>query len=559
MQVEKILSRMTIEEKVGQLFTVFFNGSAYSGALDRTIRELHIGGIIIFNHNIGSPEDVAIMINKAQAAATNSGAKIPLIVAVDHEGEPVNRFGNKLTQFPGNMAIAAAGSPENAKAVARSMAEELKLLGINMNMAPVMDVNSNPDNPIIGRRSFGSNPNIVAQFGTAMIKEFQANGIIPAAKHFPGHGDTCVDSHRTLPMIIHDRGHLNSVEFLPFRSAVSAGTDAIMTAHVVFPAIDSNYDLPATLSGRVLTDLLRGELGFQGLIVTDSLGMGAVKQRYGIADASARAFQAGADLLLFGNDPGQTPEEQYPAYQNLLAFVRKGIISQERLDISVRRILLTKTKRDILDWQPASIPDIKSKILTQEHLLLAGSIAEQSVTLLKNDRQLLPIKKGQRILLVYPGSWAGFESVFREYGKRIDAVPVSADPNRQEIAYVLESAVKADIIVVATDTVREHPGQVSLVESLQNLPLIVIALQSPYDFLAFPDISTCMAIYGNAPASIRAVAKVAFGHLRPSGKLPIELPGLFPEGYGLRDFRINELLHNKPYFRRDVPPGCFYN
>lgn len=531
--VEGILSRMTVEEKIGQLFTVFFNGSAYSEALDFTIRRLHVGGIIIFGHNISSPEGVATMVNAAQTAAADSGAKIPLIVAVDHEGEPVNRFGNKLSQFPGNMAIAATGSPENAKAVARAMAKELKSMGINMNMAPVMDINSNPDNPIIGKRSFGSNPIVVAQFGATIIKEFQANDIIPAAKHFPGHGDTSGDSHSTLPTVVHNRSHLNDVEFLPFRSAIDAGTDAIMTAHVVFPAIDPDYDLPATLSERVLTDLLRGELGFQGLIVTDSLGMGAVKQRFGIADASARAFQAGADLLLFGNDPGHTPAEQYPAYQNLLTLVKKGIISRERLDASVRRILLTKAKRGILGWQPASIPDIKSKILTPEHLVLARSIGEQSVTLLKNERQLLPIKKGQKVLLVYPGSGTRLESVFREYGKSIDAIPVRDDPNGQEIAYVLTLAVKADVIVVATDTVRKYPGQASLVKSLQHLPLVVIALESPYDLLAFPYVAAFMAIYGNTPASVHAAAKVAFGQLRPSGKLPIALPGLFPEGHGL--------------------------
>lgn len=535
-RVEEILSRMTIEEKVGQLFTVFFNGSAYSEALDRTIRELHIGGIIIFSHNIGSLEDVSTMVNAAQGTATNNGANIPLIVAVDHEGESVNRFGNRLTQFPSNMAIAATGSHENAKVAARAMAEELKVLGINMNLAPVMDVNSNPDNPIIGKRSFGSNPNIVARFGTTMIEEFQTNDIITAAKHFPGHGDTCIDSHIALPIVTHDQSHLDNIDFLPFRRAIDADVDAIMTAHMIFPAIDPDFDLPATLSKKVLTDLLRDELGFKRLIVTDSLGMGAVKQEFGITSASAMAFQAGADMLLFGNDPGQTPEEQYPSYRNMLALVRNGAISHERLDASVQRILMVKAKRGILDWQPVPPSKIKSTILIPAHLSIAKQIAEQSVTLLKNGHRLLPLKKDQKILLVYPYYESELELIFCEYGRRINAMPVSVDPSTQEIAKVLELGMEADVTVVATDTARNHPGQVELVKSLQNLPVVVITLQSPYDLLKFPDISTCITIYGDTSVSIRAAAKVAFGQLRPSGKLPIELPGLFPEGYGLSDF-----------------------
>lgn len=535
-RVEEILSSMTIEEKVGQLFTVFFNGAVYSEALDRTIRQLHVGGIVVFSHNIGSLEDVAAMVNAAQGTAAKNGAKIPLIVAVDHEGESVNRFGNRLTQFPSNMAIAATGSHENARAAARAMAEELKALGINMNFTPVMDVNSNPDNPIIGKRSFGSNPNVVARFGTTMIEAFQTNGIITAAKHFPGHGDTCIDSHIALPIVAHDQSQLDNIDFLPFRKAINADVDAIMTAHVIFPAIDSDSVLPATLSKRVLTGLLRDKLGFKGLIVTDSLGMGAVKQKFGITDASAMAFQAGADMLLFGNDSGQTPEEQYPAYRNMLALVRNGIISHDRLNVSVQRILLVKAKRSILDWQPVPPSEIKSKVLAPANLSLARQIAEQSVTLLKNDHRLLPLKKDQKILLVYPNYESEFELAFCEYGRRINAMPVSVDPDGQEIVKVLESAAEADVTVVATDTVRNHPGQVRLVESLQNLPVVVIILQSPYDLLKFPDISACITIYGDTSVSIHAAAKVAFGQLRPSGKLPVELPGLFPEGYGLSDF-----------------------
>jgi beta-N-acetylhexosaminidase len=535
-RVETILSQMTLEQKVGQLFVVFFDGSEYSKALDRTIRELNVGGIILFDPNIGSLEELTTLTDKAQTTATQNGAQIPLVVAVDHEGGLINRFGNRLTQFPSNMAVAATGSLENARAEARVMAEELIGVGINMNLAPVVDVNINPDNPVIGIRSFGSDPNKVAQFGTVMIRELQANGMIATAKHFPGHGDTSVDSHTMLPIVPYDRQRLDSIEFLPFRAAIDVGVDTIMTAHVVFPTIDSTSNLPATLSRAVLTDLLRDELGFSGLIATDSLGMGAIDQTFGVADACAMAFQAGADLLMFGNDPGHVPAEQYPAYQNLLALVRNGTISQERLDASVRRILLVKAQRGILDWQPPSLAEISTQVRTSEHPPIADRIAKQSVTLIKNDRKLLPIKTDQRALLVYPEFETELEPAFSKYGTRIDAMPVSINPSQQEITQVISATEKVDVIIVATANARRYPGQIALVESTQNLPTVVLALQSPYDLLAFPRQSTYVTIYGDVPVSMHAAAKVLFGELQPSGKLPVALPDLFPEGYGLDGF-----------------------
>jgi beta-N-acetylhexosaminidase len=527
---------MTLEQKVGQLFFVFFDGTAYTDALDRTIRELNVGGIIVFEPNIGSLEESATLINSAQSTTTQYGAPVPLIVAVDHEGGSINRFGDKLTWFPSNMALAATDSLDNARAEARVMAEELSALGINMNLAPVVDVNTDPDNPVIGIRSFGSDPADVARFGTTMIDTFQTNGIIAVAKHFPGHGDTSVDSHTMLPIIPHDRTRLDTVELLPFRAAIEADVDAIMTAHVAVPGIEPTPELPATLSEAVLTDLLREDLGFSGLIATDSLGMGALDQTFGVTDATARAFQAGADLLMFGADPGHTPAEQYPAYQNLLALVRDGTISRGRLDASVRRILLVKGRMGILDRQPTAPSEILTRIRTAEHLAVADRIAEQSVTLLKNDQQLLPLRPDQRTLLVYPEFETELEPAIRKYGMHIDAVPVTINPSQQETAKVISAAETTDAIIVATANARRHPGQIALVESLQGLPTVILALRSPYDLLAFPDQSTYVATYGDVPASIHAAAKLLFGQYQPSGKLPVTLNDAFPEGYGMDDF-----------------------
>jgi beta-N-acetylhexosaminidase len=264
--------------------------------------------------------------------------------------------------------------------------------------------------------------------------------------------------------------------------------------------------------------------------------MGAIDQRYGAADAAAMAFQAGADLLMFGDDPGHVPAEQYSAYQNLLALVRNGIISEKRLDASVRRILLTKAQRGILDWQPTSLSQISARVRTPEHLDVADRIAKQSATLVKNDRQLLPIGIDQRILLVYPRFETEIPPAFSEFGAQITAMPISIDPSRQAIRQVIDAAANVDVIIVATANARRHPGQVALVNSTQHLPTVLLALQSPYDLLAFPEQSTYLTIYGDVPASIHAAAKVLFGQLKPSGKLPVALNDMFPEGYGLDDF-----------------------
>ncbi len=528
-RVDALLSRMTLEEKVGQLFVVSFEGSHYSQRLERTIRELHVGGILLFGSNVGSAEALIDLIDAAQTTAAETGAGIPLFVAADHEGGGVNRFGDGLTEFPSNMALAATGSVAHARAEAGVMAEELSALGINMNLAPVLDVNTNPDNPVIGVRSFGSGPYTVAAFGAAMIEELQRHGVVATAKHFPGHGDTSVDSHRALPVVPHDRQRLEAVEWVPFRAAIAAGVDAVMTAHVALPAIDPPGALPATLSAVVLTDLLRGELGFDGLIATDSLGMGAVLESGGVVDASAMAFQAGADLLMFGPGAGQGPAEQYLACQNLIELVRDGTVSQERLDASVRRILLVKARRGILDREPGSATELSARVRTAEHLAVADAIAEQSVTVVRDDGHLLPIGADQRVLLVYPSSQAEVERAVRNLAGQVEAMALSLDPSQAQIAQVIRLGERSDVIVVVTADARRHPGQIALVEALQHLPAVVLAVRSPYDLLAFPDQSTYVATYGDGAASLQAAARVLFGQLQPSGRLPVVLPGLFPE------------------------------
>jgi beta-N-acetylhexosaminidase len=528
--LETILINMTLEEKVGQLFLVFFHGPRLSPALREMIVDYHIGGIVLFSiaGNIENPAQVAQMINDAQAVAVSHGAGIPLFVAVDQEGGPVVRLTDGVTHFPSQMAVGATASEELARRMAAITAQELAALGINMNLAPVLDVNNNPNNPVIGLRSFGSSPELVARLGAAMVDAYREAGVIATAKHFPGHGDTTVDSHFGLPSIPHDRERLEAVELAPFRVAIQQGVPAVMTAHVLFPAIDPNPNRPATLSPLVLQGLLRQEMGFDGLLITDSLGMGALKLVVGTVEAAQLSLHAGADVLAFGADIGATVAEQKAAYQRILSLVQAGEIPEERIDDAVRRILQLKAEYLLLDWEPVVVDAIPAQVGTEAHRAVAQQIAEQSMTLVRDSAGLLPLAEDEVVLVVWPSPAGDLGEPLAACRKDLILRPVHLDPTPTEVEQILLDAQIASKIIVGTLNARRYPTQVRLVEVLQDRPLIVAALSQPYDLLAFPQVGAYLATYGTAPASLQALAQLLCGEIPASGSLPVELPGLYP-------------------------------
>lgn len=524
-RVEALLADMTTEQKVGQLFVVYFTDPHFSPALEEMITQYHIGGIIIFGRNVTTLSNLAELINEAQSAAVTTEPEIPLFVATDQEGWPILRLWEGATVFPSSMAIGATGSVTDAQLVATVMAAELRAVGINMNLAPVLDVNTNPANPIIGIRSFGSSPELVSRLGTAMIEAYQAQGSIATAKHFPGHGDTSLDSHQSLPTILHDLARLEAVELVPFRAAILAGVDCIMTAHISVPALDPTPHRPASLSPPILQGLLREKMGFEGLIATDSLGMRAITDRYEVSTAAVLAFQAGADLLMFGDDPGHDPSEQRVAYQRVLELVEQGTVPMSRLDDSVRRILLLKDRRGILDWQPVVVDRIVEQVGTAQHLAAAQQVALDSITLVKDEDGLLPLDPQFSTLVVYPQGGRGLGEAMQRHGSSIRVLEVSQRPSTAEVEQVVVQAQAADVVVLGTSNVQRFAEQARLVESLHgHHPLITVALDSPYDLLSYPQVSTYLVTYGRAPVSLEALAEVLFGLQAPRGRLPVELP-----------------------------------
>ncbi len=515
-----LLERMTTAQKVGQLMIIGFDGTAVDDELRRMIAEYHIGGVILFARNVQSPEQVARLTNDLQTIALESGDP-GLFIAIDQEGGRVARLTEDtgFTEFPSAMALTATGDPENARQMAAAMAAEMRAVGINVDFAPVLDVNNNPSNPVIGTRSFSSDPARVAEYGIAFAQGLQENGVLAFGKHFPGHGDTGVDSHIDLPLVPHDRARLNEVELFPFRAAIQADIAGIMSAHVTFPAIDPTPGLAATLSRPVLTGLLRDELGYNGLIVTDSLEMGALAANgYPPPVGAPLAFAAGADLLLFNRDHAMHRE----AFSNLVQAIQDGRVSQEQLDASVSRILEVKETFGILN--PTLVADPASageSTATFEHQTLALELARKAITLLKDDASLLPLKPGEPVLVIETPAAQGLGALLD-----VTTLEIKNDPDDLAIADALNVARNVHKVVVTTTDASLYPGQVQLVRELltQNPNIVIVSVRTPHDISVLPTVPTALAAYGSNRPTLQAIADVLRGKAEASGILPVTLP-----------------------------------
>ena len=356
---------MNLREKVGQLFMLGLHGTELSKELRDLFKTYHPGGVILFSRNLETPEQAAHLTNSLQKLAP----KMPLLVSIDQEGGRVTRLPKGFTVFPGQSILGRAGKTDLAYAFAEVTAAELRAIGVNMNLTPVLDVNTNPDNPIIGDRAFGSDPLQVETLGLAVIAGLQDNRVLACGKHFPGHGDTASDSHKTLPTVLHDMARLRDIELRPFAHCFSNGLAAVMSAHVRYPALDP--ELPATLSPAIMTDLLRRTLHFTGLALTDDLEMQAILDHYGIEDAAIRSLQAGADILLICKDHDQ----QVAAMEAVYAAVKDGVVSEQRFELALLRVLEAK-ERYLLPYTPADPETVAERVGSHRHREVAHAIRE---------------------------------------------------------------------------------------------------------------------------------------------------------------------------------------
>jgi beta-N-acetylhexosaminidase len=565
----KQLRKMTLEEKIGQLISVGVNATFLNQesdafhALRHQVVDNHIGGIVLFR---GPVYESVMLVNRMQELA-----KYPLLISADLEAGAGMRFDDTVN-FPWNMAVGAAGNPEYARRQGALTAREARALGVFQIYAPVVDVNNNAANPVINVRSYGEDPAEVARFAAAFTQGAQQGGVIATAKHFPGHGDTATDSHRGLPEIDVDRNRLNAVELVPFRASVEAGVGSVMMGHIGLPQVDAavvkplprtvrskaidttaegeiNHEgtMPATMS-PVMGAILRNDLHFNGLIVTDALSMSGLTIYFTPEESAVRALEAGADLLL-------KPGDADAAFRGVRAAVQSGRISEQRIEQSARKVLAAKYDLGLKDDRITPVENLDRIIGSPDVNALAREIAEHAITVVRDDSQLLPLttlKPGARIFnlaitngddrLVVANS---FISEMTRAGFKMETVVLDDRSPEREVQKAVERAQQSDLIIASLYG-RVRSGEmrsVGLPESgakalstliSSKIPIVSISFGNPYLLTSFPKLSTYLLAYGDMPSLQQAAARAVTGQIDVTGKLPISLPGLYPRGTGIQ-------------------------
>jgi beta-N-acetylhexosaminidase len=577
--IAKKIRAMSLEEKVGQLFVanvfgeradttapadVAANQAMYGPEVSNAqdlVDAYKLGGIVYFRwtNNLNEPRQIAALSNGVQRAALGQRARIPMLISTDQEHGVVSRVWAPATEFPGNMALGATRRPGDAFDAARATAEELKALGIRQNYAPVADVNINPLNPVIGVRSFGERPELVSWLTAAAVAGTERSGVSATLKHFPGHGDTIEDSHTGVPWIHHTREQWEETDAPPFRAGIAAGADMVMTAHVIMPKLQSDCDEvteegcdPATLDHEILTGLLREELGYRGVVVTDALNMAGVREKYGDERIPVLALKAGVDMPMMVDTTTDTVSLEV-SYNAVLDAVRSGELTEERIDESVHRVLELKLDRGLFRHPFVNERKAPRKLGTARHLAAAGRVGDHSVTLVKNEGGLLPLAPGaaQKVLVT------GYRSVSNTsdaqpaarlaaaldgHGVTTELFETGSAPDAATIAAAAAKADASDVVLVATANASGSAAQRGLVEALvaTGKPVVLVATRNPYDIAPLTQVPGYIASYSWTRPAMQAVARAMIGKLNPVGRLPVRIPAaddpnatLYPYGHGL--------------------------
>jgi len=544
MNIEFTVQTMTTAEKVGQMFMLAFAGGQMNAA--RILMAEHrVGGAYISNDNAPHPNAAIALTNALQFFARSTRLRIPLLLGADQEGT-WSVMTSASAMGPGNMAIGAAYDPQQAYRMYSVIAKEMTAVGLNTVLGPAADCNSNPHNSIIGMRSFGEPPELVAAMTAAAVRGLRDNGAAAALKHFPGHGDARMDSHRGLPTVDRSREELFRIDLHPFAEGIKAGAQIVMTAHIIFSALDPKR--PATLSPIILGDVLRGQLGFEGVIVSDSMNMQAMKRSYDPADAVIQGFNAGVDLMMlaeehYDHDVSQYLENQRALIRAVIQAVEAGIISQQRVDDAVGRILRLKREAG---FSTAPLTDQAAIVGQDSHRAVELDVARRAVTVLRNRNRLIPIQSTAPLLLVNATRRSAYTALTRTRG----IGPNQATPAFDVFAAALQQAcpqleiigaedfteakIPASGIIIAVTENYTLPGidfdqstQVKLVKHLHRLAadrLIVAALRDPYELANFPEIATYVCSYSFRASAAQAAADILLGRIAPRGHTPVTVP-----------------------------------
>jgi beta-N-acetylhexosaminidase len=559
---------MTVDDKVGQLVVTSVHSTYLAtesdpfDVLTTKIQTLRLGGVHVFGGTEaapgvllnasygtvirGQPLSAASTVNRLQALAP-----YPLLVTADFEAGAGFRIAGATT-FPREMAVAATNDPALAQEAARITAVEGRAMGVHVNFSPVADVNSNPRNPVINTRSFGEDPVNVGRFTTAYVQGLQYGGMVAALKHFPGHGDTDVDSHLGLPIIKHPRARLDQIELVPFRAGIATGAEAVMTAHIELPELDPTPKTPTTLSAPIVQGLLRKDLGFDGLIYTDSMGMAGVAAMHTPGEAAVLAVKAGNDVILHSPDDDA-------AFNAVVAAVKSGQIPEPQIDASVQRILRAKARAGLHRNKIVNLDQVAAVVGTRKNLAVADEVSERSITLLKDARNQVPLRAPRDAQVLYlsvldfPSNWriaAPSRTFIPELRKRwphVTSIELSDRTTPAEIELVRAMAPRFDA-VVASVFVRaaSASGRMDLAPSLQRLlqdiarqtsssnrPFVTTFFGNPYVATFLQDLPAMLLTYDFDDRAEASAVRAIAGEAAIGGRLPIALPGMFEQGFGL--------------------------
>ncbi len=511
---------MTVEQKVGQLMIVGFSGPSVDDEARQLIRGFEVGGVCLFKRNIVGTEQVARLNDELRGLL---GGAVPPFIAVDQEGGNVVRISRGAVVLPGNMALGATRAANLAYQAGKAQGEDLRRLGFNMNLAPVLDINLNPKNPVIGIRSFGDRADLVSELGAEFVRGQEDAAIVTVAKHFPGHGATGSDSHKALPVMDETEAEVLA-QVAPFQAAMKGGLDGIMTAHVALPKMTGD-DLPATLSPKILTGLLREKVGFTGLVMTDELEMEAIADRFGVGKAAVMAVAAGADMVLI---PWR-PEKKVEVRRALLAAAESGALPRARLDEAVRRILAAKARRGLFR-EESPLAERLARLGSGQDV--ATAIARESVTLVRTDDRAFPLKPGQRIAVITAeGALARSVLARAPKAKVLVVPPYPAQAERADLREKARELAKgAEVVVLGV--VNSRQLELFTMAAATRRPVVVVTMGLPYLAEEVDEARAVLALYSVQAVSAEAAAAALFGERGTPGKLPVSLPR-WPFGTGL--------------------------
>jgi beta-N-acetylhexosaminidase len=525
--------------KIGQILMYAFKGFEPTASIKNAIQEKGIAGVTFFRpFNLKGPSQTRALTMNLQQTAQQHGVP-KLLIAADQEGGQLIALGDGTTPFPGNMALGATQDPMLAERVGRAIGTELAAVGININYAPVADISSEPKNPSVGLRSFGDEPALVADMVTAFVQGVQSAGVAATAKHFPGSGEAAVDPHYHVPVIECTREELHRRELKPFTAAIKRGVKLLMTGHIAVPEITGNPELPATLSAQILDELLRDELSFTGLVISDAMEMGAIAQGDNQVIDMVAAFLAGVDLLLLNDDT----DVQNKSYWGLRQALHRRLIPKERFRHSLDRLNDLRTWLVGFEQPPLEVVNCK------EHNQLASEVAQRAITLVKDERALLPLRLGpdRKIAVVVPdpvdltpADTSSYETIdldraIKKYHPSVEQINVPHYPDEKELRVIKMRLTNFDLVIACSINAHMNDRQADLMNMILTLekPVVAVALRTPYDLMVYPGAATYVCSYGILQPSVQSLVDALFGKIAFSGVLPVTIPDHYPCGFRL--------------------------